>query len=105
MVTDSALVSVDAPLERVYRIAFEPEAWAWPSWEWATNGRFNGRWDDSAGNFRTVYAGTSLFACLVEVLAPLRPDPRLVSQMADISEETQDADGYPTAPTGSVSYS
>ncbi len=101
--TTAALVSVQAPQERVYRVAFRPEPWAWPGWQWATNGRFNGRWDDSAGNFRTVYAATSLFACLIEVLAALRPDPDLASAMASITHD-EDDDLHPTAPAGQVPY-
>ena len=55
----------------VWRVGFAPEAWGWcPGWEWAAEDRrFHGRWDDSLGNFRTVYSGDSLLACLLEVLA------------------------------------
>lgn len=39
---------------RVWRVGFRPEPWAWSGWEWATDGRFQGRWDDLHGNFRLV---------------------------------------------------
>lgn len=47
---------------RVWRVGFRPELWAWSGWEWATDGRFPGRWDDLHGNFRTIYAGSSLLS-------------------------------------------
>lgn len=104
MPTDN-FASAAAPRDRVYRVGFEPEPWAWPGWEWATNGRFNGRWDDGAGNFRTVYAGDSLFACLLEVLAAFRVDPELAAALALVEVEAVDQVPYPTAPAGHVPHS
>jgi hypothetical protein len=37
----------------VWRVGYRHEPWAWPSWQYATNGRYPGRWDDADGNFRT----------------------------------------------------
>lgn len=87
---------------RVFRVGFPPRPWAWPSWEWSTNGRFSGRWDDPNGNFRTVYAGSTLRACLLEVLAPFRKDPRLASEMDEIEENSEDHVVYPTVSPGEV---
>lgn len=83
--------------QQVWRVGFRPQPWAWPPWRFATNERFSGRWDDPDGNFRTVYAGDSLLACLLEVLACFRPDPQLVSEMAAITTEDDDE---PLVPAG-----
>jgi hypothetical protein len=34
---------------RVWRVGFRPEPWTWSGWEWATDGRLPGRWDDLHG--------------------------------------------------------
>ena len=58
-------LTVDAPRRLVVsRVGYKPEPWAWVGWEWATAGRFHGRWDHFDGNFRTIYAGSPLLACL-----------------------------------------
>lgn len=87
---------------RVYRVGFPPDPWAWPNWRWSSNGRFSGRWDDPNGNFRTVYAGSTLLACLLEVLASFRKDARLAAEMDDINEETEDHVLHPTATPGEI---
>jgi hypothetical protein len=87
---------------RVWRIGFRPDPWAWSGWEWATNGRFPGRWDDLHGNFRTVYAGSSLRACLLEVLSGFRRDARLALELDGIVEDDEDAVLHPTVPPGQV---
>ncbi len=99
------LVVVDAA-EEVWRVGFKPEPWAWSGWEWAgADGRFHGRWDDRQGNFRTIYAGSTLLACLLEVLAGFRPDPTLALELDDIVEDDEDAAMHPTARAGEISYS
>jgi hypothetical protein len=87
---------------RVWRVGFRPEPWAGIGWEWATEGRFPGRWDDLHGNFRTVYAGSSLLACLLEVLAHFRKDARLSVELDEIIEDDEDAVLHPTLPPGKV---
>jgi hypothetical protein len=87
---------------RVWRIGFRPDPWPWSGWEWATDGRFPGRWDDLHGNFRTVYAGSSLLACLLEVLAGFRLDRRLAMELEEISEDDEDAVLHPTVKPGQV---
>ncbi|MDF9277424.1 RES domain-containing protein [Arthrobacter sp. EH-1B-1] len=87
---------------RVWRIGFRPDPWAWSGWEWATNGRFPGRWDDLHGNFRTIYAGSSLQACLLEVLAGFRLDARLAAELDEIVEDDEDAVLHPTVAPGKV---
>jgi|TARA_Y100000815_G_scaffold266845_2_gene285546 hypothetical protein len=99
------LVVVDAA-ETVWRVGFKPEPWAWSGWEWAgADGRFHGRWDDRQGNFRTIYAGSTLLACLLEVLAGFRPDPTLALELDDIEEDDEDAAMHPTGRAGEISYS
>jgi hypothetical protein len=87
---------------RVWRIGFRPDPWAWSGWEWATDGRFPGRWDDLHGNFRTVYAGSSLRACLLEVLAGFRRDARLAAELDEIVEDNEDEVLHPTLASGQV---
>jgi hypothetical protein len=87
---------------RVWRVGFRPEPWAWSGWEWATDGRFPGRWDDLHGNFRTIYAGSSLLACLLEVLAHFRKDARLSMELDEIVEDDEDKILHPTIAPGQV---
>jgi hypothetical protein len=87
---------------RIWRIGFRPDPWAWSGWEWATDGRFPGRWDDLHGNFRTVYAGSSLQACLLEVLAAFRRDVRIAMELDEIIEDDEDAVLHPTVSPGKV---
>lgn len=74
----------------VWRVGYLPQPWAWPSWQYSTDGRFPGRWDDAGGHFRTIYAGSQLLSCLLEVLACFRPDPKLAAQLVDIVFDTED---------------
>lgn len=98
----SEQLAVATSQDRVWRIGFRPDPWAWSRWEWATNGRFPGRWDDLHGNFRTVYAGSSLLACLLEVLAGFRHDARLAMELNEIIEDDADAVLHRTVAPGHV---
>ncbi|WP_457971696.1 RES domain-containing protein [Arthrobacter sp. D1-17] len=98
----SEQLAVATSEDRIWRIGFRPDPWAWSGWEWATNGRFPGRWDDQHGNFRTVYAGSSLHACLLEVLAAFRRDTRIAMELDEIVENDQDTVLHPTVPPGQV---
>ena len=86
----------------VWRIGYEPDLWAWTDWAYSSDGHFYGRWDAPAGEYRTVYAGPSYFACLVEVLARFRPDPALVAVSNLIDENEADAAIYATVDAGIV---
>lgn len=86
----------------VWRVGYRPDPWAWVGWEWASEGRFPGRWDDAEGNFRTVYAGSSLLGCLLELLADFRVDPLLEDDLGQIVEDPEDAAAFPTGPAGVV---
>lgn len=92
----------DAGGRLVYRVGYPPQPWAWTPWEFADQGAFNGRWDDPDGTWRTLYVGDSRLACYLEVLAPMRPDPRLAEELADIDEDPDDAMLYPTLGVGLV---
>jgi hypothetical protein len=93
-------LAIAAAHTRVWRIGFRPEPWAWSGWEWATDGRFPGRWDDLHGNFRTVYAGSSMRAGLLEVLAGFRRDARLAAELDEIVEDSEAAVLHPTLASG-----
>lgn len=86
----------------VWRVGFSPDLWAWSGWQYATNGRFPGRWDDANGNFRTIYAGSSLLACLLEVLAHFRRDAHLAAELEDIDEDDLDRYTHSTMEPGLV---
>ena len=85
---------------QVWRIGHRPEPWAWVPWKYSDNSRFSGRWDSPDGEFRTMYAGQSLLACLLEVLAHFRPDPTLMDELRDI--DVNGAADEPTPRPGSL---
>lgn len=100
--TDSGKLRCENALDRqVWRVGYAPQPWAWTPWQYAEQGRFDGRWDDPNGVWRTVYAGASPLVCYLEVLAPFRVDVTLKGELAEIDEDPGDADEYPTS-TGGV---
>jgi hypothetical protein len=79
----------DRPL---YRIGRTPNPWAWPDWMRASIDRtFGNRFDDPQGDYRVLYAGSSLLGAFVEVLARFRPDPHVAAELAKISGDARDA--------------
>ena len=103
MTTEARQLATATSDIRVWRVGYRPDPWAWPSWQYATNGRFPGRWDDAEGNFRTIYAGSHLLSCLLEVLACFRPDPDLAAQLSDIiDDETRPPRTPPARPAPSL---
>src|SRR5690606_1895801 len=52
-----------------------------------------------------LYAGSTLLACLLEVLAGFRPDATLQLDLADVVEDEEDATRFPTLAPGQVPYS
>jgi hypothetical protein len=64
----SPLRDAEAPLDALYRLGRLPDPLAWPSWEFAGDGRF----DDPQRQFRTLYAAEQRHACFVETLARFR---------------------------------
>lgn len=64
--------------------------------------RFGGRWDDAEGRFRMLYAADSLSGCLIELLAPLRPDRSLAAELSAIDTAPDDAQRHPTSWVGLI---
>jgi hypothetical protein len=89
----------------VHRIGFAPDPWRWTPWEFATDGRFDGRWDDPDGIWRVVYAGQDRETCYLEVLAAFRLDRALQEDLAAIVEDPADAREHPTLESGLVPLS
>lgn len=84
----------------VWRVGRAPDPWAWVDRSYA--GR--NRWDDANGVFRTIYAGDSLYACFVELLAYARPDVGLDGSdlLACIVEDPADAAEHPVSAAGAL---
>jgi len=97
------LAGADAGRQRVHRVGYAPDPWAWTPWQYAHNGRFPGRWDDPNGLFRTLYVGDSRLSCYLEVLACFRSDPVVATALDDIVEDSDDAEDHPTATPGELS--
>lgn len=91
----------EAVQQTVYRIGYRPDPFAWTPWQYAHQGRFDGRWDDPKGNFRTLYVADQLLSCLLEVLADFRPDIAVTAELDQIEEDPRD-DDFPTAPAGVI---
>lgn len=99
-ITPDNRLAVRADPGEVWRIGYGPEPWNWVDWAHAINGRFNGRWDAPDSAYRTIYAGSTLFACLVEVLARFRLDPLFQKDMVAIEVDEADDALYATVPIG-----
>ncbi|OUE20268.1 RES domain protein [Clavibacter michiganensis] len=84
----------------VWRVGRAPDPWGWTDWRYAERGRFPGRWDSPDGSYRTIYAGSTPHACLVELLAPFCPDPSVADGLAAIVEDEADAALHPTVAPG-----
>ena len=81
----------------VWHVGFPPEVWGWTDWKFAAeDGRFDGRWDDINGQYRTIYAGSSLYACLVEVMAKYRPHQEAVDVLVTIETDPIEEVTFPT---------
>lgn len=83
-----------------HRIGFPPSGWEWTPWEFATDGRFTGRWDDPAGVWRTLYVGSTRLACYLEVLAFARPSIEVLADLDEIVVDDEDEDEFPTIAPG-----
>lgn len=83
---------------RVHRVGLLPDPWSWTPWQY---GPFTGRWDDPDAIYRVLYTGASRYVCLLEVLAPYRPDPALLAAYSELDSDPDDH-RYPTKPIGVV---
>lgn len=73
----------DGPL---YRLAREPDPWAWPAWSHAgPDGTFGNRWDDPQGSYRVLYASSQRLGAFVETLARFRMDLKVASGLRAIA--------------------
>ncbi|WP_026819272.1 hypothetical protein [Arthrobacter castelli] len=86
--TDDPEIQTIQPDGYVWRVGYKDNPWVWVGWEWADNGKFDGRWDDINGNFRTVYAGTTLQSCLIEMPATFRAEISEVFSLLGLEWET-----------------
>lgn len=98
----SAQLTAAGAAGQIWRVGFRPEPWAWSGRGGLPTGDSRGRWDDPHGNFRTIYAGSSLVACLREVLARFRKDARLSMELDEIVEDDEDGILHPTIAPGRV---
>jgi hypothetical protein len=82
----------------VFRLGRRPAPWAWPDWAYAeADGTFGNRFDDPQGIYRVLYASTQRLATFVECLAYFRPDPELMAELAEITDDEGD-DTQPPEP-------
>jgi hypothetical protein len=90
----------------VWRVGFSPDPWEWSDWKYAQeDGRFGGRWDDEQSQFRTIYAAESLYACLVELLAKLRPAPGIEDLVMAIDDPDDQTSLFPDYAAGTLDFS
>ncbi|GHD45999.1 RES domain-containing protein [Mycetocola manganoxydans] len=104
MSRDYASLPVTKNPGRIWRIGYRPNPWAWTDWKYAnTDGRFDGRWDDPTGQYRTLYVGATAVACFFEVLAKFRPNTEVDAEMEAIESDEVDDIAFPALPAGAVS--
>ena len=68
----------------VYRMARGPDPWAWVDWVYAgPDGSFGGRFDDSEGEYRVLYAAATRLGAFMETLAGFRTHPAVRQSLPD----------------------
>jgi hypothetical protein len=79
----------------IYRVAREPDAWAWPDWIYAHEDlTFGSRFDDPRGEYRVLYASSRREGAFAETLARFRVDVHVAAEQHAIDGDPEDA-GYP----------
>ncbi len=90
-----ASVEPDGPL---YRVAREPDPWAWPDWSYAgPDGTFGNRYDDPQASYRVLYASSQRVGAFVETLARFRPDLEVIAALEQIEGDDEPQAGVPRA--------
>jgi hypothetical protein len=87
----------------IYRVAREPEAWAWPDWIYADDdGTFGNRFDDPRGEYRVLYASSQREGAFAETLARFRSDLHVAAELQAIVGDPEDVAYLETVPGGVV---
>jgi hypothetical protein len=95
MSDELASVELDGPL---YRVAREPDPWAWPDWSYAgPDGTFGNRYDDPEASYRVLYASAQRVGAFVETLARFRPDLEVLAELEEIEGDDEPPAGVPRA--------
>jgi hypothetical protein len=93
MSDELASVEPDGPL---YRVAREPDPWAWPDWSYAgPDGTFGNRYDDPEASYRVLYASSQRVGAFVETLARFRPDLEVLAEFGQIEGDDEPLAGVP----------
>lgn len=69
------------PKGTLYRIGRPPDPLAWIPWEFATDGRFGGRFDDPEGKYRVLYLAEQRLGSFLECLASFRKNAALLAKL------------------------
>jgi hypothetical protein len=95
-------LAIARPEGWIYRVAREPDAWAWPDWIYAhEDGTFGNRFDDPRGEYRVLYASSRREGAFAETLSRFRVDLHVVAELQAIDDDPDDA-RYPEALRGGV---
>jgi hypothetical protein len=101
----TSLLAATRPAGNLYRVARLPDAWAWPSWEYAgEDATFGNRYDDPRGEYRVLYATSQRLGAFIETLAPYRADPAVIADYDQITVDPDDAKAFPTLAPGVVPH-
>ena len=86
----------------IYRVAREPDAWAWPDWIYAhDDGTFGNRFDDPRAEYRVLYASSRREGAFAETLARFRTDLHVAAELQAIVGDPEDG-AHPEALPGGV---
>ncbi len=73
--------------QTIFRVGRVGATWLYPNWDYASNGRFNGRWDDPNGSYRVRYGALEPEGALVEAQQRYRADKDIVAEQLEIEGE------------------
>jgi hypothetical protein len=96
-------LAIARPEGWIYRVARQPDAWAWPDWTYAhEDGSFGSRFDDPRGEYRVLYASSQREGAFAETLARFRVDLHVAAELQAIDGDPVDADYADPVPAGVV---